>query len=62
MFDVTIVAQSILYRPKRGRRASREESGDVEEQEGLISAGARDADEPASTPRRRVTIGENVGT
>jgi len=52
MFDVTIVTQSFLYRPKvhgRGRRASRVN----EEEEGLLSAGATGALDPGTPSRRR---------
>ncbi|KAI0082619.1 hypothetical protein K474DRAFT_1654730 [Panus rudis PR-1116 ss-1] len=53
MFDVTIVAQSFIYRPKshnRGRRKSRTVN---EEEAGLLSAGATGAEDPVSTPSRR---------
>ncbi len=52
MFDITIVTQSFLYRPKahlRGRRASRT----FEEEEGLLGAGATGSDDPITPSRRR---------
>jgi solute carrier family 66 (lysosomal lysine-arginine transporter), member 1 len=51
MFDITIVTQSFLYRPRavRGRRESRTI---VEEEEGLLNAGTTGA-EDATTPSRR---------
>lgn len=52
MFDVTIVTQSFLYRPKahpRGRRPSRT---DNEEEQGLLNTGAEDVATPS---RRRMT-------
>ncbi|KAL4247291.1 Lysosomal/Vacuolar Amino Acid Transporter 1 [Abortiporus biennis] len=55
MFDVTIVTQSFIYRPKhhntRGRRASRTLN---EEEAGLLSAGATGAEDPITPSRRRV--------
>ncbi|KAI0345157.1 hypothetical protein BDW22DRAFT_1370916 [Trametopsis cervina] len=56
MFDITIVTQSFLYRPKphvRGRRLSRSH----EEEEGLLSAGATGADDPSTPSRRRLPTG-----
>ncbi|PSR77555.1 hypothetical protein PHLCEN_2v7745 [Hermanssonia centrifuga] len=53
MFDITIVTQSFLYRPKahlRGRRASRTFD---EEEEGLLGAGATGSDDPVTPSRRR---------
>ncbi|PCH37985.1 hypothetical protein WOLCODRAFT_130602 [Wolfiporia cocos MD-104 SS10] len=53
MFDVTIVVQSFIYKPKaysRGRHASRTI---VEEEEALLSAGATGAEEPGTPSRRR---------
>ncbi|KAI0647055.1 PQ loop repeat-domain-containing protein [Trametes meyenii] len=53
MFDVTIVCQSLLYRPKfpaRGRRSSRSYS---EEEAGLLDAEATAAEESPVTSRRR---------
>ncbi|OBZ75809.1 hypothetical protein A0H81_04301 [Grifola frondosa] len=52
MFDVTIVTQSYLYRPKahvRGRRGSRTD----EEEAGLLSAGATGAEDVVTRSRRR---------
>ena len=56
MFDVTIVTQSFLYRPKgghpRGRRFSRTVAA-REEEEGLLGAsGADDAVTPSHSRRR----------
>ena len=50
MFDITIVIQSFLYKPKgaRGRRLSR---SIAEEEEGLLATGA---DEPVTPSRRRM--------
>ena len=59
MFDVTIVAQSFIYRPKsytRGRRISRSVN---EEEAGLLSAGATGAEDPTASSRRRVPLGES---
>ncbi|KAI0818501.1 PQ loop repeat-domain-containing protein [Irpex lacteus] len=56
MFDVTIVTQSFLYRPKahlRGRHLSRAH----EEEEGLLSADATGAEDPSSPSRRRLPTG-----
>jgi len=56
MFDVTIVTQSFLYRPSphhRGRKGSVRVRTHVEEEEGLLSAGATGADEPVISQRRR---------
>ena len=53
MFDVTIVCQTMLYRPKtelHARRNSLVRAG-VEEREALMSASA---DVDVTTPRRRV--------
>lgn len=60
MFDVTIVIQSFLYRPKpmRGRRGSRTI---VEEEEGLLSAGATGAEDPFTPSRRRMPITPSDG-
>ena len=62
MFDVTIVTQSFLYRPKahlRGRHASRTIN---EEEEGLLSADATGADETLVSPsRRRLTVPSEGG-
>ena len=52
MFDVTIVTQSFLYRPKplsRGRNPSRAMN---EEEEGLLSAGATGAEDFIPSRRR----------
>ena len=56
MFDVTIVTQSFIYRPKahtRGRRASRTVN---EEEAGLLSADATGAlsEDPITPSRRRL--------
>ncbi|VDB83072.1 unnamed protein product [Peniophora sp. CBMAI 1063] len=52
MFDVTIVCQTMLYRPKAAIQARRSSlSGGVEEREALMSASA---DIDVATPRRRV--------
>ncbi|GJE87137.1 PQ-loop repeat-containing protein [Phanerochaete sordida] len=50
MFDITIVIQSFLYKPKsaRGRRMSRSMA---EEEEGLLATGA---DDPVTPSRRRM--------
>ena len=61
MFDVTIVTQSFLYRPKahRGRHGSRTIN---EEEEGLLSAGATGADDALVSPsRRRLTVPSEGG-
>lgn len=53
MFDITIVTQTFLYRPKahgRGRRASR---SITEEEEGLLSAGVTGALDSGTPSRRR---------
>ncbi|KZT09524.1 uncharacterized protein LAESUDRAFT_646353 [Laetiporus sulphureus 93-53] len=53
VFDVAIVTQSFLYRPKghaRGRRASRSMP---EEEEALLSAGATGAEDMGTPSRRR---------
>ena len=52
MFDVTIVVQSFLYRPKRhlGRRASRTLN---EEEQALLRADATGAEDAGSPSRRR---------
>lgn len=58
MFDVTIVAQSFIYRPKafsRGRRISRTLD---QEEAGLLSAGATGAD-PTTPSRRRLPTNES---
>ncbi|KAI0831310.1 PQ loop repeat-domain-containing protein [Trametes gibbosa] len=55
MFDVTIVTQSLIYRPKppaRGRAPSRSYS---DEETGLLSAGASGAEETTPTASRRRT-------
>ena len=59
MFDVTIVTQSFLYRPKanRGRHITRTLS---EEEEGLLSAGTTAAEDPAPS-RRRLTAPSEGG-
>lgn len=53
MFDVTIVTQTFLYKPKpaRGRRTTRTLN---EEEEGLLSAGATGAEDPFTPSRRRM--------
>ncbi|KAH9935027.1 PQ loop repeat-domain-containing protein [Fomitopsis serialis] len=53
MFDITIVAQSVIYKAKthRGRRSSRSLAA---EEEGLLSAGATGT-EDVTTPSRRRT-------
>jgi len=56
MFDITIVAQSFIYRPKsslRGRHLSRTVN---EEEQGLLSAGATGADDPNTPSRRRLPL------
>ncbi|THH33944.1 hypothetical protein EUX98_g201 [Antrodiella citrinella] len=60
MFDVTIVAQSFIYRPKahlRGRRSSRTVN---EEEAGLLSADATGAEDPITPSRRRLPTGSEV--
>lgn len=55
MFDITIVGQSFVYRPKpdrRGRETSRRSL--AAEEEGLLSSGATGADAEAIPPRRRM--------
>lgn len=57
MFDITIVTQSFLYRPKahlRGRHLSRAH----EEEEGLLSADATGAEDPSTPSRRRLPTGD----
>ncbi|THH20699.1 hypothetical protein EW146_g724 [Bondarzewia mesenterica] len=59
MFDVTIVAQSFIYRHKhplyhRGRRSSVHSRMHASEEEGLLSAGANGAEDPSSPSRRRL--------
>ena len=53
MFDVTIVTQTFLYKPKanRGRRIARTLN---EEEEGLLSAGATGAEDVTTPSRRRM--------
>ncbi|KIP08760.1 hypothetical protein PHLGIDRAFT_126828 [Phlebiopsis gigantea 11061_1 CR5-6] len=60
MFDITIVTQSFLYRPKavRGRRLSRTVN---EEEEGLLSAGATGAEDPLTPSRRRMPTSATEG-
>ena len=60
MFDITIVTQSFLYRPKasRGRRLSRTIN---EEEEGLLSAGATGAEDPLTPSRRRMPTSATEG-
>ncbi|CCM04598.1 uncharacterized protein FIBRA_06780 [Fibroporia radiculosa] len=56
VFDVTIVTQSFIYRPKthsRGRRASR---AGLAEEEGLLSAGATGAEDIITPSRRRTGV------
>lgn len=59
MFDVTIVTQSFIYRPKshlRGRKSSRTVN---EEEAGLLSAGATGAEDPSTPSRRRIPLCES---
>ena len=59
MFDITIVAQSFIYRPKpftRGRRISRTVN---EEEAGLLSAGATGAEDPTTPSRRRLPTNDS---
>ena len=61
MFDITIVTQSFLYRPKphaRGRHSSR---AIHEEEEGLLSADATGAGDPSTPSRRRLPGAEEAG-
>ncbi|KAH8107000.1 PQ loop repeat-domain-containing protein [Cristinia sonorae] len=61
MFDVTIVTQSFIYRPKtlsRGRRPSRTAN---EEEAGLLSADATGAEEPITPSRRRLQTSTEAG-
>lgn len=56
IFDVTIVTQSLLYRPPSERKVRKELAGNVSaEEEGLLSAGTTGADEVVS-PRRRTGL------
>lgn len=54
MFDVTIVTQSFLYRPKAGARGRRISRTMAEEEEGLLSAGATGAADLSTPSRRRM--------
>lgn len=60
MFDVTIVTQTFLYRPKtnRGRRITRTLN---EEEEGLLSAGATGAEDLTTPSRRRMATSATDG-
>lgn len=55
MFDITIVAQTFIYKPKmhRGRRSSR---ALLAEEEGLLSAGATGTEDMATPSRRRAGV------
>ena len=63
MFDVTIVTQAFLYRPKGGSRGRRPSRTHNEEEAGLLSAEATGAEDSPITSRRRagsVTRGVNT--
>ena len=55
MFDITIVTQTFIYKPKahRGRRSSRSLSA---EEEGLLSAGATGTEDMTTPSRRRTGV------
>ena len=55
MFDITIVTQTFIYKPKthRGRRSSRSLSA---EEEGLLSAGATGTEDMSTPSRRRAGV------
>lgn len=62
MFDVTIVTQSFLYRPKPHMRGRRLSTTINEEEEALLSAGATGADDPLTPSRRRLPTGGELAT
>lgn len=53
MFDITIVTQSFLYRPKHLHRGRRPSLTANEEEQGLLSADTTGAAEDMTAPSRR---------